>query len=146
MKTRVWLVLATLSVAAFVGTTTQSARADDKASASGKWTWSRKLPGGQDQQITAKLKQDGENLSGNVASPIGAVKIQEGKFKDGQVSFQIAIPRGDGTNLTVKFSGKLDGDTITGKVEAPGGPPADWTAKRAKEVKKEEKKEEKKQE
>jgi hypothetical protein len=127
-----------LALAAFAGFLAASARAEDKATATGTWKWTRKSPDGQEQEISATLKQAGEKLTGSVASPLGEVDIEEGKAKDGQVSFQISFPGPDG-QITAKFSGKQDGDTIKGKVEIGGGDnkrTVDWNAKRAKEEKK----------
>jgi hypothetical protein len=102
--------------------------------ATGTWKWTRKTPDGQEDEITATLKQDGEKLTGNVASPVQEAKIEDGKVKDGQVSFQITFDAG-GKQTTAKFSGKLDRDKIKGKVEIKAGDIArtvDWETTRAK--------------
>jgi hypothetical protein len=128
-------LVALVGLMAFV---TANACADDKQSAAGTWKWTRKGPDGQEQEISATFKQDGEKLTGNVMSPIGEVEIKEGKVKDGQVSFHIIFER-DGNQIRANFSGKLEGDAINGKVEVGGGDnkrSLDWHAKRAKEEKK----------
>jgi hypothetical protein len=127
-----------LALAALVGFVAANALADDKADATGTWKWTRKTPDGQEQEISATLKQDGEKLTGSVMSPLGEVEIKEGKVKDGEISFQISFQR-DGNDITVKFSGKLQGDKIKGKVEIGGGDmkrTMDWEPKRVKEDKK----------
>jgi hypothetical protein len=138
MKTKMTLVLKLVALAGLIAFATANARADDKHNATGNWKWTRKGPDGQEQEISATLKQDGEKLTGNIMSPIGEVEIKEGKVKDGQVSFHITFER-DGNQIRANFSGKLEGDAIKGKVEVGGGDnkrSLDWHAKRAKEEKK----------
>jgi hypothetical protein len=132
-----------LAVAAVLGLVSASVLADDKAksSATGTWSWSRKLPDGQEQEIKAELKQDGEKLTGKVISPIGEVEIKEGKIKDSELSFEVSFEM-NGNEIKVKFSGKLDGDKIKGKAEINRGGEKmtrDWEPKRVKEKKKDDK-------
>jgi hypothetical protein len=73
-------------------------------------------------------------------SPLGEVEIKEGKVKDGELSFEITFER-DGNEITAKFSGKLNGDKIKGKVEIGGAGDKrtlDWEPKRQAEDKKSE--------
>jgi hypothetical protein len=76
--------------------------------------------------------------------------IADGKVKDGQVSFKVTRKFQE-REVTSSYSGKLEGDTIKGKIERPGrdggaARTTDWEAKRVKdEEKKEDKKEEKKE-
>jgi hypothetical protein len=138
MKVNAALGLKVMVLAALLGFVTANVRADDKANATGTWKWTRKTPDGQEQEISATLKQDGEKLAGSVASAAGEVEIQDGKVKDGQVSFQISFDAGGG-QITVKFSGKLEGDKIKGKAVITGGDnpgTRDWNPKRVKEEKK----------
>jgi hypothetical protein len=61
--------------------------------------------------------------------------IEDGKFKDGEVSFKVTRER-NGQKLTTKFSGKVSGDTIKGKIEFERDGQTqsrDWEAKRAKD-------------
>src|SRR5262249_48050226 len=102
------------------------------------WKWTRKTPEGEEQEISATLKQEGDKLTGSVASPLGQVDISDGKIKDGELSFQISFDAGGG-QIVAKFSGKLEGDRIKGKIERTIGEEKrtmDWDAKRAKEEKK----------
>ena len=60
----------------------------------------------------------------------------DAKYKDGELSFSVTREGRDGQKMTSKYSGKLSGDTIKGKIEMParGGGEArtlDWEAKRA---------------
>jgi hypothetical protein len=135
MKANVLLALKILAVAAILGLVTANAwAADEKGSATGTWKWTRKSPEGEEQEITATLKQDGDKLTGTIASPLGEVEISDGKVKDGQLSFQINVGE-----AVIKFNGKVTGDRIKGKIERDAGGEKrtlDWDAKRAKEEKK----------
>jgi hypothetical protein len=108
--------------------------AEDKAGAgsvTGTWKSTIKPPNGAEIEITYKLKQEGEKLTGTVKRGDGPErKIEEGKVKDGKVSFQYEVER-DGNKFTVKYSGELSGDTIKGKVEVNENS-FDWEAKRQK--------------
>jgi hypothetical protein len=110
-------------------------RAEDKkagGSATGTWKTSINTPNGDTIEITYKLKQEGEKLTGTVKRGEGEErKIEEGKVKDGKVSFQYSVER-DGNKFTVKYEGELSGDTIKGKVGL-GERSFDWEAKRQKE-------------
>ena len=62
--------------------------------------------------------------------------IEEPSFKDGTVAFSATRER-NGQKRTTKYNGKLEGDTIKGKVELPGfgggeATTMDWNATRAK--------------
>jgi hypothetical protein len=136
MKINAALGMKIAALAALLGFLAASAQAEDKAkaNATGTWKWTRKSQDGQEQEISATLKQDGEKLTGKVVSPLGEVEIKEGKVKDGELSFQITFER-DGNEITAKFTGKLDGDKIKGKVEIGGGDnkrTLDWEPTRSK--------------
>jgi hypothetical protein len=114
-----------------------AAAADDKkAEATGTWKWT--MPGRQGnpgREVSAKLKQDGEKLTGTVGAGQNEVEIKDGKVKDGEVSFSVTRKRQD-MEFTTKYSGKLDGDTIKGKQENERNGQTqsrDWEAKRSKE-------------
>jgi hypothetical protein len=112
---------------------TSAARADDK-SVTGDWKWEFKRQNGDAVQITLKLKQDGDKVTGTVSGVGGMeTEIKEGKFKDGEVSFEVTRER-NGQTFTTKYKGKLEGDTIKGKSsrEVNGETQErDWEAKRA---------------
>jgi hypothetical protein len=112
------------------------------ADATGTWTWMQqgRGGGGTETKITLKLKVDGEKLTGTITQPGrgGAaatdIAITEGKVKADDLSFSVVRDVG-GNTMTTKYTGKLDKDTIKGKVERPGrggGAPTstDWEAKR----------------
>src|SRR5688572_12666737 len=115
--------------------------AEDKAaSATGTWTWS--VPGrdgGAERKMSVALKQDGEKLTGKVSSPgrdggeARETEIEEGSVKGADVAFAVTREF-NGNKRTTKYTGKLSGDTITGKIamkDRDGNDQSrDWTAKR----------------
>jgi uncharacterized protein (DUF2147 family) len=119
-----------------------TARAAGDATGTWKYTMPARGNNGTPREITLKLKQDGEKLTGTVAMPgRGAnaapteTEIADGKIKDGELSFKVTR-KGQNGEVTSNYTGKLDGDVIKGKVETNfNGTPrsTDFEAKRAKE-------------
>ena len=101
-------------IAGLVGT----ARADDKkANPTGTWTWKFQRQDGEEVTSTLKIKQDGEKLTGKLNSFGSEADIAEGKVdKDGNVSFQVVRDFG-GNQVTIKYKGKVEGDTMKLKAE-----------------------------
>lgn len=121
---------------AFFGMAAQVQAAD--ANPTGTWKWTVTNPSNnQTRDLSIKLKLDGDKLTGSVPAQGGKeIEIENGTFKDGQISFSVTRERND-QKVTTKYSGKLEGDTITGKFEntRPNGQvqSRDWVAKRDKE-------------
>jgi hypothetical protein len=126
------LVLAIVAVAGV-------AWAADTPNPTGTWTWTMTM-GQREMTQTLKLKLDGDKLTGAVIGRNDQeTAIEDAKYKDGELSFSVTREF-NGTKMTTKYSGKVSGDTIKGKVERPargGGEPTtrDWEAKRAGENK-----------
>jgi len=105
----------TASLVAFVAFT-GAVRAEDKASPTGTWKWSTKA-GDAVRETTLKLKLEGDVLTGTVSGRNNSEnKIEDGKFKDGEVAFSVTRER-NGQKSTMTFKAKLDGDTLKGKIE-----------------------------
>src|SRR5438094_287643 len=123
-----------LFVAALVVTLAGSVgalRADDKANPTGTWKWTVMF-GGQEREMTLKLKLGGDKLTGSMPGRDGQeTAIEDGKYKDGEVSFKVTRER-QGNKFTIKYMGEVSGDTIKGKNEREGQESRDWEAKRAK--------------
>lgn len=84
-------------------------------SATGTWKWSIERDGNS-LELTLKLKQDGEKLTGTSAWNNGnEVNIEDGTVKGDEVAFRVIRER-DGRKITSKYRGKISGDAITGKV------------------------------
>jgi hypothetical protein len=123
--------------AAFLLTLGTTARAAD---ATGTWKWSTPgRNGGDPRETTLKLKQDGEKLTGTIsmgANNARETEISDGKIKDGELSFKVTRKGRNDNEITMNYSGKLEGDVIKGKVETNfNGTPRtrEFEAKRAKE-------------
>jgi hypothetical protein len=139
---------ALLALLVVVGMTALAANvwaADDKkddkaANVTGTWKWSFTGQNGQSRETTAKLKQDGEKLTGTVSGRQGGndTEITDGKVKGNEVSFKV-VREFNGNKITTSYEGKVDGDSIKGKSSTTGGqqerPARDWEAKRAKDEK-----------
>jgi hypothetical protein len=137
--------LLTITILAACAMLALTASADDKkADPTGTWTWTTPgRNGGADRTNTLTLKVEASKLTGKLATPArggGApteTEIKEGKIDDGAISFAIIMER-NGNSITNSYSGKISGDTITGKMEySRNGEPAtrDWKATRSTDAK-----------
>jgi hypothetical protein len=121
-----------LACAGLVGVANAAAK---KANPDGTWKWEVNF-GGQSREMTLHLKHEGDKLTGDVEGRNGQkTEIEDGEFKDGKVSFKVTRER-NGQKFTAKYEGKVNGDTIKGKVEFEREGQAqsrDWEAKRAKD-------------
>lgn len=107
-----------------------SGRADDKANPTGTWKWTA---GQNNREVTLKLKLDGDKLTGSMPGRGGReTKIEDATFKDGEVSFKITRKNNQGQETVTTYTGKVEGDTIKGKIKRGDNEPRDWEAKRAK--------------
>jgi hypothetical protein len=120
-------------VLAFVGMASL-ALADDKPNPTDTWKWSVTY-GNQTREMTLKLKLDGDKLTGAMVREGQETPVQDAKCKDGDVSFTVVRER-NGQKMTFKYTGKVSGDTIKGKMafERDGQTQSqDWEANRVKE-------------
>ena len=106
------------------------------ADATGTWTWETPGRNGNTNKQTLKLKQEGDKLTGTVQGARGsAMEIKNGKIDGNEISFKVTRER-NGTTATTTYTGKLEGDTIKGKIESEGRNgqtrSRDWEAKRQK--------------
>ena len=108
-----------------------AAMGSQETNPTGTWKWSTDR-NGQKVESILKLKLEGDKLSGTISGRDGKDgPIEEAAFKDGEVKFQDTRDR-NGEKFVIKYSGKVSGDTITGKILA-GERERDWKAERAKE-------------
>ena len=151
MRTQKTLTALLVTAVLALGAATEL-RAADKASVTGTWSWTQQGRGGANapanatpRKTTLKLKADGEKLTGTLSAPgrrgqDGAAgtpvetEISDGKIKGDEISFSVKREF-NGNAMVTKYNGKVEGDAIKGKVEAPGrqgGEPTsrDWEAKR----------------
>src|SRR5688500_19722336 len=108
MQPRSWKCFAFLAIAALLVAGVPALAAD---SIDGTWEWEVGGQGGQTFQQRAKLKQDGEKLTGVIMGRNNQeTEIKDGKIKDGEISFTVTRER-QGQSMTTKYTGKLSGDT-----------------------------------
>jgi len=103
---------------------------------SGSWKWKVTTPNGDAIDISLKLELKDGKLAGTYSSRFGDAPITEASFKDDAIAFSVEREF-DGNKFTIKYQGKLDGDSIKGSLELPGfggGDPTkmDWNATRTK--------------
>ena len=120
-----------------LGTASYAQAAEGKVA--GTWTWSTPgRNGGEPRKTTLALKVEGEKITGKISSPgrqggqPQETEISEGKLKGNEVSFQV-VREFNGNKITMKYSGKVEGDTIKGKIESERDGQAqsrDWEAKK----------------
>jgi hypothetical protein len=94
-----------------------TAAEDKKADPSGTWKWETER-NGQKRETTLKLKLEGDKLTGTITAGRGKgeateVKIEDAKFKDGQVTFSVTREFNDQKRVT-KYAAKVDGDALKG--------------------------------
>jgi hypothetical protein len=119
-------LIAAALVAGMVGL---AAAQDKKADPSGTWKVTT-TAGDQKREATLKLKLEGDKLTGTYAGGGGGkggkggkateTKIEDGKFKDGEVSFTVTREFND-MKFVTKYKGKLEGDAIKGAAESERG-------------------------
>jgi hypothetical protein len=92
-------------------------RADTaEPSATGPWTWTISF-GDESIDMTLKLKQDGEKLTGTITGFQGQEQeIKDGSVKDGKVTFKVVREFGGQTNTTT-YTCTISGDSLKGKAE-----------------------------
>jgi hypothetical protein len=127
-------LLASLAVLVFVFAGVARA-ADDKKSVEGTWKWTVQGQNNQSFEQTMKLKMEGDKVTGVILGRNNTeTKIEDATFKDGVLAFSVTRER-NGNKFTSKYNGKLDGDTIKGKIETERNGQTqsrDWEAKREK--------------
>jgi hypothetical protein len=109
-----------------------AAVADDKANPTGTWKWSVER-NGETFDLTLKLKLEDGKVTGTLTRGDQETKIEDGKFKDGEVSFTVTNER-NGQKFTRKYTGKVSGDALKGKIEFERNGETisrDWDAKRS---------------
>lgn len=125
-------VVAAASFIALLFVASLAQAADDPT---GTWKWTVKF-NDQEREMSVKLKLEGDKLTGSVPGRNGQeTAIENGSFKDGEVKFEVTRER-QGNKMTTKYSGKVEGNKITGKIQSPGrdggeGRSRDWVATKA---------------
>jgi uncharacterized protein (DUF2147 family) len=105
---RVAAVVCVLALAGLV-------RAEEKPNPTGTWKYSTDR-NGQTVETVITLKLDGDKLTGTLKTGDTESKIEDAKYKDGEVSFTVTRER-NGNKIATKYTGKITGDTFKGKRE-----------------------------
>ena len=125
-------------------------QAQQKVDPAGTWAWTTpSTPAGQtrstpartpqlERKTTLRFKLDGDRLTGTIFTQLSqprtnAVPIMDAKLDGDVVSFTVSREL-NGKHYVQKFSGKVSGDTIKGKIEfeRDGKPESrEWVAHRA---------------
>ncbi len=89
----------------------------ETADVSGKWSLTLDFQG-QQFPVSLLLEQNGETVTGNMESMLGAGEISDGKVFGNRFS---AVAKTDfqGQTVELNLSGTADGDSMTGTVSAP---------------------------
>jgi hypothetical protein len=104
-----------LAIAMCLLATAGVVRADDKPNPTGTWKYTADV-NGQSIDVVIKLKLEGDKLTGSVNVADMETKIEDAKYKDGEVSFTVNREF-NGNKFTLKYKGKIAGDTFKGKRE-----------------------------
>jgi hypothetical protein len=107
----------------------QDAPKDKKIDVTGTWESLVESPQGN-LASTATYKQQGETLTGTHVGQMGEVPLK-GTVKGNVITYTITVDA-QGQQFTITYTGKIDGDTITGTAEFGGMGSATWTVKRKK--------------
>jgi len=131
---RILAPLIQITVCLLLATAINTNAQDKKADPNGTWKWSQTGQNGQARESTLKLKLEGDKLTGSMSGRGGDTAIEKAKIKEDEVSFSITREF-NGNKFTAKYSGKLSGDSIKGKIETERNGQSrsrDWEAKREK--------------
>jgi hypothetical protein len=101
---------------------------------SGTYNYTLKISDDFSLEPVLTLKQEGDKITGSIKVNDNESPISDATFKDNEISFKTTRER-DGQKFVSNYKGKIDGDSIKGKVESKWGDTDrsfDWNAKKAK--------------
>lgn len=111
------------------------ARAEDKKQPyEGTWKWTVTFNNNTREQTLKLTSKDGKPEGAILGRNNQETKIEDASFKDGVIAFTVNRER-NGAKVASKYSGKVEGDTIKGKIETEANGQTnsrDWEAKREK--------------
>lgn len=93
----------------------------------GNWALALRLPQGE-MALSASLKQDGEKVTGTIATPLGEIPVT-GTFVGSALKLEFTVPAPNG-QLPVTMNGELTADGLAGKAGLGGLGEAEWTGRR----------------
>lgn len=86
--------------------------AADKDDPTGTWKIRSKFDAKAYDQ-TLKIENKDGKVTGTITSGPKVTKIEDGKFKDGELTFALTLET-KGIKVTTRYAGKVTGDTIKG--------------------------------
>jgi hypothetical protein len=95
------------------------ASAQEIGNVAGKWEMTNETPRGT-QTSTFSFEQEGNILTGTVATQRGESPISSGSVEGNVVTITIVRGMGD-RSMELTYTGTLEGDTITGSMSTPRG-------------------------
>ena len=98
-----------------------------QTSVAGEWDAVFNTPGGP-RPFKLVLKVDGERLTGTAKRPSGDVPVA-GTIKGTDISFSYSISY-NGNTVTLNYTGKVSGDSMSGTVMFNENASDEWSAKR----------------
>jgi hypothetical protein len=129
-----WTALLVAAIIVSFSGLARAAADDKKPNVAGTWEWTTQR-NNQEQKHAIKFKQDGDKVTGVYVPPRGdEVELKEVKLDGSNISFTITR-KIQNNDRTIKYNGKVEGDTIKGKSEmvrddGSAGNPRDWEAKK----------------
>ncbi len=125
MKIQITSLLCAASLVLATSPTSRAAAvkpADDKVE--GTWTWEFTMPDGSAVTPKVTLKRAGDTLTGITSfRPGSEMKITNGVISGDEICFQVVRER-DGRQVVTKYSGRVTGSTISGRMESDWA--GDW--------------------
>jgi hypothetical protein len=100
------------------------------AGIAGTWKLSYTTENGLTREATLDLKLEGDHVSGTLASDRGKALLETGKVSGAEVSFSL-LRKGNGDEIQVNFSGRVEGGAMKLKMQYGQHQPVDVIARRA---------------
>ena len=129
----IWAEAIEDKLAGVLGDSPVKAAANAGAGLTGEWTWTMQTPNGP---VTAPLilRQEGDSVKGKFARDQNRwPQIENGKVNGNEFSWIVKRDRPDGSSITYRMSGQVEGDKITAiaKTELDGQENTnEWSATR----------------
>ncbi len=117
-------------LAVLVGVLPAMTLAAGSVDVTGVWEMTIQIPQGE-QTVEATFTQEGEKLKVSMEGPQGYPLEGEGTIKENAVEWALTIssPMGE---FSLLFTGKVDGEMMTGEVQMGDFGAAGWSAKKKK--------------
>lgn len=103
--------------------------ASAQTNVAGNWDVTINSPQGANTSLVV-FKQDGDKVSGVFKGRAGELPFEGGTLTGNELKFSFTINT-QGMQLPITLTGKVEGETMSGKADFGGFAEGDWTAKRA---------------